>query len=546
MANITGTNRRDFLFGTEQADTILGLAGDDFIFGRGGNDTIDGGEGNDVVDGGTGNDVVNGGAGIDLLNGGDGIDRVSGGDGADVVSGGAGRDFLTGNAGTDIVDGGTDNDEVSGGDGNDIVRGGSGNDNVDGDDGDDLLLGGSGGDDLVAGDGDDLLFGESGDDDLQGGAGVDHMFGGDGDDDVTGYEGADINHGGAGSDRFGFFLGLVFPSSTFAEHDVVLDFEGAGAAGGDLINLNNEQVAFGGEVDIDPVAGAPLPGAGNGVLDLVYTQRGGDTYLIGDENDDGLLDAADFFVKFEGLHDFVRADFDNTTFLIVGTNGDDSITGTEEDDIIFAAGGDDEVFALGGNDEVHGGTGNDVLDSGAGFDNLFGEEGNDTLSLASSDIGGIASGGDGDDLLFGSDVSASFFDNSLNGDAGDDVIQAGAVGSFMGGGSGSDILISSAEDDQIDGGRDEATFALDGDQDLFTYGGTGRWSTEGSFFGDQISGFEDGSDLIDLRGSGLTFADLVIVNEDFQTTITSDRGTITIFENFDEPVDITAADFLFG
>ena len=77
------------------------------------------------------------------------------------------------------------------------------------------------------------------------------------------------------------------------------------------------------------------------------------------------------------------------------------------------------MVALGGDDEVHGGAGDDVLDGGpGGFDNLFGEEGNDELTLATSDVGGVASGGDGDDILFGSDTSFSNFDNSLQGDAG--------------------------------------------------------------------------------------------------------------------------------
>ena len=98
----------------------------------------------------------------------------------------------------------------------------------------------------------------------------------------------------------------------------------------------------------------------------------------------------------------------------------------------------------------------------------------------------------------------------------------------------------------MDGGRDEFTFALDVAQDLFVYTGTERWSSEGSFFGDQIFGFEDGSDLFDMRGSNLTFTDLTIVNDDFQTTISSDRGTITISESFGEEVFIDANDFLFG
>src|SRR5215218_626243 len=112
----------------------------------------------------------------------------------------------------------------------------------------------------------------------------------------------------------------------------------------------------------------------------------------------------------------------------------------------------------------------------------------------------------------------------LQGDAGNDELHAGAVGSSMDGGSGSDRLFSSAADDQMEGGRDEFGFDLDNAQDLFVYSGTGRWSAEGSFFGDTVSGFQDGSDLFDMRGSGLQFSDLTIVNEDFETTITSDRG----------------------
>jgi Ca2+-binding RTX toxin-like protein len=134
------------------------------------------------------------------------------------------------------------------------------------------------------------------------------------------------------------------------------------------------------------------------------------------------------------------------------------------------------------------------------------------------------------------------FDNSLEGGAGDDVLHAGAVGSTLNGGSGADQLISSAADDQLTGGFDE-NFNTDATQDLFVYTGSGRWSQEGS--SDIIFNFEDNIDLFDLRGSGLQASDLTIVNEDFQTTITSDRGQITIFESFGQEVFIDQNDFLF-
>ena len=184
--------------------------------------------------------------------------------------------------------------------------------------------------------------------------------------------------------------------------------------------------------------------------------------------------------------------------------------------------------------------------SPGGFDNLFGEEGNDELSLATSNGGGTASGGDGNDVLFGSDTSFNNFDNTLQGDKGNDDLHAGAVGTSLNGGRGSDRLFSGAADDQMEAGRDEFGFDLDNKQDLFVYAGTGRWSAEDSFFGDTVSGFQDGSDLFDMRGSGLQFSDLTIVNDAFQTTISSSRGKITIFESFGQEVFIDQNDFLLG
>jgi Ca2+-binding RTX toxin-like protein len=547
MAEITGTNGNDFLLGTEEDDTILTLGGNDTVLGRGGNDRIEGGDGNDVVNGGNGDDVIVGGGDDDQLNGNAGNDRIDGGDGNDTLNGGDGIDRITGGAGSDIIDGGAGRDTVlAGGDGDDIVRGGDGNDTLDGDAGNDQLFGGNDNDTLFGLEGNDVMVGDAGDDELFGGEGADQIAGGNGDDELEGEEDADVLTGGAGSDQFNFFTNSIQPDSTLLLQDVVTDFQRAGVKGGDVIRLSGDSYAFAGNLSIDPTEGAVLPGAGDGVTQLGYAQKNNDTFLIADSNDDGVLDDNDFVVQFQGLHNFTVDDFARTDFVIAGTNGDDFIIGTENDDRIFAAGGNDQVFALGGNDEVHGGAGDDFLDGGpGGFDNLFGEAGNDTLTLASSDFGGNASGGDGNDTLFGSDTSFSNFDNRLLGDAGNDDLHAGTVGSFVSGGSGADRLFSSVADDQMDGGRDELTFDLDGAQDLFVYTGTGRWSSENTFFGDEISGFEDGSDLFDMRGSGLEFDDLTIDNSDFQTTITSDRGTITIFESFGEEVFIDQSDFLF-
>lgn len=83
-------------------------------------------------------------------------------------------------------------------------------------------------------DGDDTLRGGRGDDSLNGGAGNDVLSGGNGNDVLTGGLGADRMAGGAGNDAFLIARGdLALKGAT----DLIVDFQGAGAIGGDLIKL---------------------------------------------------------------------------------------------------------------------------------------------------------------------------------------------------------------------------------------------------------------------------------------------------------------------
>ncbi|OBQ10886.1 DUF4214 domain-containing protein [Anabaena sp. AL09] len=60
--------------------------------------------------------------------GGAGNDSLTGGDGSDSLTGGAGNDSLTGGAGSDSLTGGAGNDSLTGGGGNDSLTGGDGSD----------------------------------------------------------------------------------------------------------------------------------------------------------------------------------------------------------------------------------------------------------------------------------------------------------------------------------------------------------------------------------------------------------------------------------
>ena len=410
-----------------------------------------------------------------------------------------------------MIDGGGGDDILlSGGDGDDVVLGGDGDDTLDGDDGADELLGGQGEDVLFAGRGADTLFGGADDDELFGDDGADELFGGGGNDELEGDAGADTLTGGAGNDELVFFTGPFNPSSRFDAHDVVTDFQGAGEVGGDAIELNaSDQLVFAGEVSVNPQTGALLPGADSGLIEVVYTIRGGDTWLLADVNDNGRLDNRDFAVQFDGRHEFTADDFVSTDFVIAGTAGNDTIVGTDGDDVIFGLAGDDSIDSGLGDDELNGGTGDDTLDGGAGFNNLNGNEGNDVLTMANSDNGGTASGAEGDDLLIGSNTS-SFI--TLDGGGGNDTLQAGDGGTSLLG----DGFEGGVGDDRLEGGIGDDQFIGGAGIDQFVFGS--QWS---SGFQDVISDLEDGFEKIDLTGSGLAFEDLFIDDSGFSAIITS-------------------------
>jgi Ca2+-binding RTX toxin-like protein len=265
---ITGTANNDIIdathsVGTQPLPTIAG----DTINGGSGADSIDGLGGNDSLIGGIGNDTILGSGGVDFIDAGTGDDRADGGEGNDTVEGLDGHDSLAGGAGNDSVDGWTGNDTLDGGIGNDTMDGGSGNDVYYVDASGDVIWedAGNGTDTIyvsaaswVMGDnletmiltgtnqsvtgniGANTITGTSGAESINGGSGADLINGGGGTDSLNGGAGADTIVGGAGADRLTGAAGndsFRFLSSSEGS-DVITDFQGAGAAGGDLIQIS--------------------------------------------------------------------------------------------------------------------------------------------------------------------------------------------------------------------------------------------------------------------------------------------------------------------
>ena len=111
----------------------------------------------------------------------------------------------------------------------------------------------------------------------------------------------------------------------------------------------------------------------------------------------------------------------------------------------------------------------------------------------------------------------------------DDVLRGQLGNDFLSGGNGNDVLAGGPGNDFLDGGKGD---------DLFLFAPTANDVRQR----DVITDFEQGNDLIGLRGFGITFDDLVIDDQGARQVVTVPDSGITFVVRVEE---LTAADFLF-
>ncbi|MGO4126409.1 hypothetical protein AB4Z01_18555 [Inquilinus sp. YAF38] len=180
-----------------------------------------------------------------------------------------------------------------------------------------------------------------------------------------------------------------------------------------------------------------------------------------------------------------------------GTAGNDTLIGTN----FPAPDGNDTINGLAGNDTLSGLNGSDVLRAGTGIDHLIGGAGDDVLSVdpfksdgtLDDGPGDVIEGGAGVDTMYYTSISGtsgvtvnlatgtgsggatlsgienvvgSNYDDSLTGDAGNNLLEGGNGDDTLIGGAGNDLLRGGAGLDQLDGGAGIDTVEAVGTIDL--------------------------------------------------------------------------------
>ena len=552
----SGADGNDTLTSIENAigsafnDSITGSGGGNVLDGLGGNDGISGGAGDDIIYGGDGNDTLRGdfgdanitATGNDVIYGGNGNDFLGGGLGDDLLYGGTGNDLFRGNGGVDYFDGGPD-DGLGNGFGDRIsfydVRATQGvvadlrtgiisNDgfgnvetmvNIE-------SLGsntafadtfyGNDGQNYLAGDRNDTVYGFGGDDFFQLTSAAAMLDGGTGVDIASLYSSGgwllpDSNGDGlaevAAAASSGWNVNLTAGTMVdgHGNSGTIAGVENVDGSelGDTLIGDANANVLNGGDGDdlIEGRGGNDTLDGGIGIDTASYANASGavTVTLTATGGTASGADGSDTLTSIEnvtggGFNDVLSGNANAN--LLIGGDGHDRLSGGDGNDVIQAGSGDDSLS---------GGAGDDLLDGGSGFDRANYNVGATAGVTVNLTLQGAAQNtiGAGLDTLIGIDhVVGTIFNDVLTGDAGDNWLWGGSLGTGVTG------------NDTISGG--------DGN-DLIEVG-TGTHSLNGGNGVDTLTFFGGGTDI---TAAGVTFS---LASAAAQN---SEQGmvTATLFEN---------------
>ncbi|MGI1662651.1 beta strand repeat-containing protein [Palleronia sp. KMU-117] len=494
-----------YFHGTNDADTFTRAANEDRWFGfRGGagNDTFNGASnGTDYVDYWDDSEYEGGGAvTVNLLTGtatdgfGDADTLVD----IENVRGSKFGDSLTGNA---------DNNELEGMDGNDTINGG---------DGDDTLIGGGGNDQLNGGAGDDFILPGIGQDSVNGGSGFDTVAYDDGSL-PAGISALLLSGSNWRVDEVGGSSDLLFDVEAIigtGSNDTLNGSAGTinlslfGGGGNDSILGGSGGDYFQGGQGNDTINGGTQP---TDQLDFISYY-----WDIRQANDNGANLSTGIVVAYSSeTNATVSNDGFGTSDTLIGIEG---IEGTEFADSMTGAGGTQFFRGLAGNDTLNGGAGVDW----ASYRNTTNKGGFQGAVLNFVTNSFTDTYGNTDTLISIENISGSDFGDLITGNAG--------IARELNGNGGNDTINAGDQNDTIDGGDGNDSLNGGGGGDDIR-GGNGTDNIDGSFGADTIRGQEGNDTLIGGFGLDLIFGgsgnDLITGGND-QDTLYGDTGADTL------------------
>ena len=431
VTTINGTSTNNTLTGTIGLNFMDGLAGNDILAGLGGADQLIGGAGTDTATYVASATGVNVSLMTGLGSGGDAqgdtlatIENLTGSNFDDTLEGNAGINVLIGGLGIDTVSYANAAAGVTASLVAPTVTSSKKSKKAPPPPATDTLTGfenltGSAFNDSLTGDaGSNVLRGLAGNDTLNGGAGADTMFGGLGDDIYVVDNIGDIvdETGGDGSDTVQTTAAFSLAAFGAIEN---LTLTGSAAIAGTGNGLANVITGNTGANTLTGLGGNDTLNGGAGA-DTLVGGTGDDTYVVdnagdvADETDGDGIDTIQSAITFS-LSDAVHAKGAIENLTLTGTA---AINGT----------GNALANVITGN------TGNNILAGLGGADQLIGGAGTDTATYVASAAGvnvslmtGLGSGGDaqGDTLATIENLTGSNFDDTLEGNAGINVLIGG-------------------------------------------------------------------------------------------------------------------------
>ena len=534
---IKGNAKANTIYGGSAANTIYGYAGNDKLYGYGGNDTLSGGDGDDTLYGGAGTDTLTGGAGKDTF-------VYANGDGSDTV-----KDYTEGSDTLYISSGSISATALANSDNDLVITVGSGKVTLAGAAAKEISLKDSRGSYTVSNtaitlgsdftgtmDATKYLSTVTTIDGSAAAAGItikdnaldNTIYGGIGNDTVYISSGRDTVNAGAGENIF--------------------RFTGSGWEAAIMGTTGSDRLDFSQYAD--------------GYYDFGQAYRSGDDFILTYEHnfpatDDqpwqepeltGTLRLKDYFTATDRMSAMTCYHYDSGTTvsmnLLAGDNDDTAVEGTSGNDLIITGNGYKTVNAGDGNDVIDVGwgecerkigddvtefipeamaTGKQVINAGNGNDRIW-------VGYFTDGMGHTLNGGAGDDWIYVLAGGEGAQNNSiLNGEEGNDRLDACGSWHRLNGGSGEDQIYIGGYENTVHGGEDDdiiSNYYGDGNT---LYGDGGDDSIDSGYGeGNKVYG-GDGDDSIYISGTdfladGGAGNDLFSVEESFGGVLRGGAG----------------------